>query len=64
MILEGDPPAAASSAESHPLLQHPLAGEFLAAVEAWIRREALTGTAAEEFAAMRDLAVRMTSGKG
>ncbi|MGA7414355.1 MAG: ClpX C4-type zinc finger protein [Bryobacteraceae bacterium] len=43
----------------HELLAHPLASEFLASLENWIRQESLGGDAAEELAEMRRLATRM-----
>ncbi len=45
--------------QAHPLLGHPLASPFLAAVERWIRIESLGGDAARAFAEMRDIAIRM-----
>lgn len=40
----------------HVLLGHPLASDFLASVENWIRQESLGEDAAEELAEMRRLA--------
>jgi hypothetical protein len=48
--------------ETHPLLMHPLASPFLASVERWIRRESLGDDASEEFAEMRNIAIRLMSG--
>jgi ATP-dependent Clp protease ATP-binding subunit ClpX len=57
---EVDPlPGSEEPAEPHPLLNHALAFEFLCAVERWIRQESLASDAAEEYAAMRSIAVRM-----
>jgi hypothetical protein len=53
-------PAEGPPDERHPLLDHPLASRFLASVEKWIRRQSLQEDAAEEFAQMRALALRMT----
>jgi len=48
--------------ETHSLLTHPLALPFFAALELWIKRESLGCDAAEEFAEMRRIAVRMMRG--
>jgi hypothetical protein len=48
--------------ETHPLLRHPLASPFLASVERWIRQESLGDDASEEFAEMRNIAIRLMSG--
>ena len=48
--------------ETHPLLTHSLASPFLAAVEHWIKQEILGDDAAEEFAEMRNIAIRMMGG--
>ena len=48
-----------STAETHPLLAHPLASSLLTAVEEWIRRESLGGSAAEELAEVRRVAIEM-----
>lgn len=45
--------------EPHPLLEHPLASSFLASVERWIRIESVGDDAAEAFAEMRNIAIRM-----
>jgi transcription initiation factor TFIIIB Brf1 subunit/transcription initiation factor TFIIB len=45
--------------EINPLLSHPLASRFLDSVERWIRQESLGIDAAEDFAEMRSLAIRM-----
>jgi len=45
-----------------PLLSHPLASEFMTAVLDWLRQESL-GAGAGEFAAMRNLALRMVRSK-
>ncbi len=45
--------------EPHPLLGHPLASSFLASVERWIRIESLGDDAADAFAEMRNIAIRM-----
>ena len=55
-----DPSDAADSENgAHPLLSHPLAYQFLAAVENWIRQESLGPDAAEELAEMRRLSTRL-----
>lgn len=46
----------------HPLLGHPLASAFLASVERWIRIESVGDDAAEAFAEMRNIAIRMVRG--
>ena len=59
----GEPDASALNVEpqgeNSPLLSHPLASRFLTSVEDWIRQESLGLDAAEEFAEMRSLAIRM-----
>ena len=50
--------------EPHPLLRHPLASSLLAAVESWVRQESLGMDSAEEFAEVRDIAVRLISTPG
>ena len=69
-ILEDDAAASSTDAsdvepdarEPSPLLSHPLASQFMTAVEDWLREESL-GAGAEEFAAMRNLALRMVRSK-
>jgi hypothetical protein len=52
------------SHKSHPLIDHPLTPQLLAAIERWIRHEALSADAAEEFAEVRDTAIQLiTSGR-
>ena len=46
-------------AERNPLLDHPLASEFLTSVERWIDQESLGADCANEFAEMRSLAMRL-----
>ena len=53
-------PLKTESPESHPLLNHPLTPQLLAAIEAWIRQESLGADALEEFAEVRALAIRMS----
>jgi hypothetical protein len=48
--------------ETPALLTHPLALPFFAALERWIKQESLGGYAAEEFAEMRSIAIRMMRG--
>src|SRR5260370_11508195 len=48
--------------DAHPLLTHPLASPFFAALERWIKQESLGGDAAEEYAEMRRIAIRMMRG--
>ena len=45
--------------DRNPLLDHPLASRFLAAVERWIVLESLGADAVREFAEMRSTAMRM-----
>jgi ATP-dependent protease Clp ATPase subunit len=47
----------AESHESHPILDHPLTPQLLAAIERWIRQESLGADAAQEFAEVRDTAI-------
>jgi hypothetical protein len=49
----------AESDEPHPLLNHPLTPQLLAAIELWMRQESLGVDAAEEFAEVRATAVRL-----
>ena len=49
----------AKSFEQTELLNHPAAPELLAAVERWIRRESVGGDAAQEFAEVRQAALRL-----
>lgn len=49
--------------ERNPLLDHPLASEFLTAVERWIVLESIGDDGAKEFAEMRSLAMRMIAGQ-
>jgi hypothetical protein len=49
----------AESHESHPLLDHPITPELLAAIERWIRQESLGADASEEFAEVRATAIRL-----
>jgi ClpX C4-type zinc finger len=58
---EAQPDAAASvsGSDHHPLLTHPLATDFLASAEKWIREESLGGDAAADLAEMRSIAGRM-----
>ena len=53
-VCEAEPP------ESHPLLDHPLTPQLLAAVERWIREESLGAGGCEEFAEVRAIAIRLT----
>jgi hypothetical protein len=48
----------ADSDDSHPLLNHPMTPQLLAAVERWIREESLGNDAANEFAEVRATAIR------
>lgn len=50
--------------ESHPLLTHPLTPQFLAAVDAWVRKDSLGADASEEFAKVRAAAVRLVQSPG
>ena len=50
--------------EPHPLLSHPLVSQLLAAVERWLRQESLGIDSAEEFAEVRDIAVRLMRAPG
>jgi len=45
--------------EPHPLLNHPLMSEFLAAAEIWIKQESLGFHAIKEFAKVRATAIRL-----
>jgi hypothetical protein len=49
--------------ERNPLLDHPLASEFLTSVERWIVQESIGDDGANEFAEMRSLAMRMIAGQ-
>jgi hypothetical protein len=49
----------AESHESHPLLNHPLTPQLLAAVERWIGEESLGADASEELAKVRAIAIRL-----
>jgi hypothetical protein len=67
-ILEDDRPQPETigsdpQAERNPLLDHPLASEFLTAVERWTVLESIGDDGANEFAAMRSLAMRMIAGQ-
>ena len=48
--------------ERNPLLDHPLASEFLTSVERWIAQESLGADGANEFAEMRSTAMRLIAG--
>lgn len=54
-----EPTVGEQSEGHHPLLEHPLASTFLASVERWIRTESLGDDAAEAFAEMRRIAIRI-----
>ncbi len=49
--------------ERNPLLDHPLASEFLTSVERWIGEESMGAGGANEFAEMRSLAIRLIAGQ-
>jgi hypothetical protein len=49
--------------ERNPLLDHPLASEFLTAVERWIGEESVGAGGAKEFAEMRSMAISMMAGQ-
>lgn len=56
--LESDP-----QGERNPLLDHPLASEFLTAVERWIGEESVGADGASEFAEMRSMEMRLMAGQ-
>jgi len=56
--IESDP-----RGERNPLLDHPLASEFLTAVERWIGEESVGAGGAKEFAEMRSMAIAMIAGQ-
>jgi len=63
-ILEDDRAMAAAPeperpGEPHRLLSHPLASQFMATVEQWVRQDSLGSDALQEFAEMRNTAIRM-----
>jgi ATP-dependent protease Clp ATPase subunit len=65
-ILEDDGREAASAApgaepeqEIHPWADHPQLSSLLAAIENWVAQESLGGDAADEIAAVREIAVKM-----
>ena len=49
--------------ERNPLLDHPLASQFLTSVERWIGQESLGADGAKEFAEMRSMAMRLMAGQ-
>jgi hypothetical protein len=66
-ILEDDRPQPETierdpQAERNPLLDHPVASEFLTAVERWIGQESLGADGANEFGEMRRTAMRLMAG--
>ena len=67
-ILEDDRPQPETidndpQGERNPLLDHPLASQFLTAVERWIGQESLGADGASEFAEMRSMAMRLMAGQ-
>lgn len=56
--IESDP-----QGERNPLLDHPLASEFLTLVERWVVLESIGDDGAKEIAEMRRLAARMIAGQ-
>ncbi len=56
--IESDP-----QGERNPLLDHPLASEFLTTVERWVVLESIGDDGAKEIAEMRRLAARMIAGQ-
>lgn len=56
---EAPQPAVPESGEKHPLLEHPLASDLMAAVERWIRCESLGRDGAAEISDVRTIAAQM-----
>jgi len=53
----------ADSAARHPLLDHPLASELIARVEAWVRAESLGQDGLDELVRLRKTAKSMMAGR-
>lgn len=60
---QAEPIDSAPQGERNPLLDHPLASEFLTSVEHWIGQESLGAGGASEFAEMRNRAMRLMAGQ-
>ena len=62
-ILEDDRRQGSDPGERNPLLDHPLAPEFLTTAERWVVLESIGDDGAKELAEMRSLAMRMIAGQ-
>jgi ATP-dependent protease Clp ATPase subunit len=59
MILADDRAEVAPAGSPHPLLSHPLASDLMAAIEIWIREEALGSDVLPALLNVREIASRM-----